>query len=100
MRWIVYLPLFGIGKRVAMSWTVWRQVAEFYALHSKLSLTCPRLKSSQLPAVSGKSLFGKLNDRAYLERAQDKLQSFLDVSPLPHLKGCIFSFPFLNGAME
>lgn len=67
---------------MAMSWTVWRQVAEFYALHSKLNLTCPWLKSSQLPAVSGKSLFGKLNDRAYLERAQDKLQSFLDVSPL------------------
>uniref|UniRef100_A0A0P4YXH5 Sorting nexin-25 n=1 Tax=Daphnia magna TaxID=35525 RepID=A0A0P4YXH5_9CRUS len=65
-------------KRVAMSWTVWRQVAEFYALISKLSLTCPWLKSSQLPAVSGKSLFGKLNDRSYLERARDKLQSFLD----------------------
>ena len=65
-----------------MSWTVWRQVAEFYALHSKLIITCPWLKSSQLPAVSGKSLFGKLNDRAYLERAQDKLQTFLDVRSL------------------
>jgi hypothetical protein len=68
------------GKRVAMSWVVFRQVAEFYALHGKLSSQCPWLKSTQLPSVSlGKSLFGKLNDRVYLERAQEKLQSFLDV---------------------
>jgi len=65
-------------KRVAMSWVVGRQVAEFYVLHSKLVQQCVWLKSSQLPAVSSKSLFGKSNDRAYLERAQDKLQSFLD----------------------
>ena len=62
-----------------MSWVVGRQVAEFYVLHSKLVQQCVWLKSSQLPAVSSKSLFGKSNDRAYLERAQDKLQSFLDV---------------------
>jgi len=83
---VCFFIALGTGKRVAMSWTVWRQVAEFYALISKLSLTCPWLKTSQLPAVSGKSLFGKLNDRAYLERAQDKLQSFLDVSLLTVLK--------------
>jgi len=65
-------------KQVAMSWVVGRQVAEFYVLHSKLVQQCVWLKSSQLPAVSSKSLFGKSNDRAYLERAQDKLQSFLD----------------------
>jgi len=62
-----------------MSWVVGRQVAEFYVLHSKLVQQCVWLKSSQLPAVSSKSLFGKSNDRAYLERARDKLQSFLDV---------------------
>ena len=65
-----------------MTWTVCRQVAEFYALHSKLSAqsSAAWLKSTQLPSVSGKSLFGKLNDRIYLERAQEKLQSFLDVN--------------------
>lgn len=64
-----------------MTWTVCRQVAEFYALHSKLSVQCPWLKSTQLPSVSSsKSLFGKLTDsRTYLERDQEKLQSFLDV---------------------
>ena len=62
-----------------MSWVVRRQVAEFYALHSKLSQQCAWLKSAQLPPMSSKTLFGKPNDRAYLESAQEKLQTFLDV---------------------
>ena len=77
-----------------MSWVVGRQVAEFYVLHSKLVQQCVWLKSSQLPAVSSKSLFGKSNDRAYLERAQDKLQSFLDVTSLP--RNATTSLTFFN----
>jgi len=69
-----------LGKRVAMSWIVRRQVAEFYALHAKLTQQCSWLKSAQLPALSGKTLFGRPNDRVYLEGSQEKLQSFLDVS--------------------
>lgn len=63
-----------------MSWVVWRQVADFYSMHSKLSQQCAWLKSSQLPNASGKTLFGKPNDRAYIEGAQDKLQCFLNVT--------------------
>lgn len=72
-----------------MTWTVCRQVAEFYVLHNKLSAQCGAawLKSIQLPSVSGKSLFGKLNNRVYLERAQEKLQSFLDVSIIHRQRG-------------
>ncbi len=62
-----------------MSWVVRRQVAEFYGVHNKLRQQCAWLKSAQLPPLSGKTLFGKPNDRAYLDGAQDKLQSFLNV---------------------
>jgi len=64
-------------RRNLTSWMVARSLAEFHDLQKRLQTYFSWTKQLELPSL-GKPLFGKLSDKAAIDKAKVQIQRFLD----------------------
>ncbi|XP_069940046.1 sorting nexin-25 isoform X2 [Cherax quadricarinatus] len=68
----------ALSSGPAHGWVIVRKLPQLIDLHRKLCQIAPSMKAVELPSVPGKMLFGKVADKAHLEKVRVVAQNYFD----------------------
>ncbi|XP_066961778.1 sorting nexin-25-like isoform X2 [Macrobrachium rosenbergii] len=91
----------GASSIPAHGWVVVRKLSQLVDVHRKLCQIAPWMKAVELPTVPNKILFGKVADKAHLEKVRGVAQNYFDaVLADEKLSGSELIYAFLSPSPE